>query len=472
MRRVAAAAGVAAVVVLSVPVRASAASLGGFQASASASPVMVWAYEPNLVVLPTSGPQGELDFAYSRASTETGPQNKGMASTAWPGDIVGDGLPGITNNDSTQYPVKSESSAPAGKSDDSQEPQPGVGSASHSDATGTQSRAGITGSAPPAPLPAPLTGDLVHAAAMSSTSTVHNGSDSVSSAAHATAHGVNLLGGLIDIQNVDVSSAATSDAVRGTTGGTATVTGVTVAGHALRIDRNGVTLSDGGSPPSVPVPQNVVDELRKDGITVTQATTTGQAAGPSGTLSATGLVITVDTGPLRAALDAPASAVYQALPPEVRAQLAPVFAVHPKLVFFVGSTTTSAAATTGSGDSSSGGSGGSLGPPASPGGDSGGGAGGDSAGSSGGSGPAPMAGTPVPDAASAGPGVGTPGIAARLVAAPPAAPGVSAWVLGWALAAAGVIGLGARRLGAAVLAGAAAVCANGGTTGIPNLRED
>ena len=47
---------------------------------------------------------------------------------------------------------------------------------------------------------------------------------------------MNLLGGLIDIQNVDVSSTATSDAVRATTGGTATVTGVSVAGHALRIE--------------------------------------------------------------------------------------------------------------------------------------------------------------------------------------------------------------------------------------------
>src|SRR4051794_4341093 len=65
-------------------------TLGGFAAQSTATPIRVEIYEP-LIPIPAE-PQAELDIAYTKAISTSGPASKGRASWLWPGDPVGEGF--------------------------------------------------------------------------------------------------------------------------------------------------------------------------------------------------------------------------------------------------------------------------------------------------------------------------------------------------------------------------------------------
>ena len=80
-----------------------------------------------------SEPQAELDLAYTKAESATGPSATGRASWLWPGDAVGEGCKtfvellgaGDTGLCKDGYPVQVNSQTPGGPAHDSDEPVKG-----------------------------------------------------------------------------------------------------------------------------------------------------------------------------------------------------------------------------------------------------------------------------------------------------------------------------------------------------------
>jgi hypothetical protein len=88
--------------------------------------------------------------------------------------------------------------------------------------------------------------------------------------------------------------------------------------------------------------------LNKIGIDVQYAPTTKKADGATGSLAATGLVISVDTAPLKSALNlggivGPLQELISKIP-NVGSQVAPLLGLGPKIVFMIGDVSSSATA--------------------------------------------------------------------------------------------------------------------------------
>ena len=123
-------------------------AFAGFSTEASATPIKVAIYEPVLPI--PSEPQAELDFAYTRAESATGPTATGRASWIWPGDAVGEGCKtfveqlglGDTGLCKDGYPVQVNSQTPGGPESAAQEPVPGSVMRTSSSPDRTVARAG------------------------------------------------------------------------------------------------------------------------------------------------------------------------------------------------------------------------------------------------------------------------------------------------------------------------------------------
>jgi hypothetical protein len=346
--------------------RADAGQLGGYDVSAEASVVSVWLFEP---VLPApTEPQGEVDLAFTRSTSSTGPNSAATASWLWPGDTVGNGFGLLIGQPSQQYPVQVNSRYPGSPARQNQELTPGSGMTSSANSNSVKAGVNLadvdvppsgspgppavpglpsaplpssrpTPGAPATPVPLPVSpgmAALVTAKAVTSTSEATASTNSASSAAHAAAGTIALLGGLITVDGVDVRSQASSNGAKGVTDGAVTVAGVTVAGTRLALDGQGLHLAGQGAP-LPPVPPQVTDQLAALGIALSATPITRKAKGTSGVTEAQSLVITVDTKLLRSKLNAlPLSTIVGLLPPDVQGELAPVLALAPKMVFVVG----------------------------------------------------------------------------------------------------------------------------------------
>lgn len=478
MRRAVAAAATLAALVLSVPSalaasESEAAPLGGYSLRAQAAPVSVLLYEHGLPSV-SDGPQGEVDLSYTRARLDAGPTSRALSSMVWPGDLVGDGLGTITDGAAggkgQAYPVRSVSQYPEGpETDDKQVSGNGMTTKSGPDGAeahvrGSASLAQNSQPLPPAAIPAD-SGALVRAAAVSSMSKVANPGNRVTATTSTAASEVALLSGLITVKSVSVSSSAISDGHRARTSGSATVTGVSVAGQALKIDQRGVTLPTGDGPDSADLPAPAAKQLEALGLSFGTVQVTRQVSGAQATQEAQGLIITVHTERLRKALESPAGQLRDALPPEVEAQLAPLLDLAPKIVFMLGTVTSSAGSAPSHQDvpqdttsiSDGDGTGAGQGPPASVG-------AGDPPGS------APALADAMPERA---PAVAPPPVTAQALAPRPAAAlgGVPFGVIAVGLIIAAGIGWILRQAGMAMLGGAMAVCDLGVLKQVPHLRE-
>ncbi|MEO9140599.1 MAG: choice-of-anchor P family protein [Jatrophihabitans sp.] len=502
--------GVAAIGTLMWPGPAGAdTTLGGYSGLSQAQPVRIQIYEP-VIPIPAT-PQVDGGIAYTRSNTDTGPVSRALASYLWPGDTVGDGFGTLTGNDTTKYPVQVNSRFPATKDSPAKNTgqlTDGNGMTTSSDGFTTKARVtgfGVTGTnslsnpgaglgdvlsgKPPGTMTTPTTPDLpvptstvfstiVSVGNVTSDSTVTVGNKTFTATAQAAVSQLKLLAGLITVGGVDMTATTISDGKKATTTGSSTLGNVTIAGMDLGLDEKGVAL--GGSSYKTPViPKPVTEALKTLGIEVTTLKSARTVDGASSSLKATGMVISIDTAPLKNALNlggllGPLQDVIAKIP-QLGSQLAPVLGIGPKIVLTLGSVESAATAapaydagpvaaaggqttTVSSGNGSTGGTAPVLG--------AGGGATGGGNISAGDSGAAPAdTGTPA-------------AVAAQPVAAPVSDAGYNLPGLGAVPKFLILVGLGLAaglgyllRTGGVFLLGAGDDCAYGLETGVPDMRS-
>jgi hypothetical protein len=485
-----AAGGVVAIATLLWPGPAASAdtSLGGYEASAMATVLHVEIYEPTIPIPAT--PQLDGSIAYSKSTVESGPTTRALASYLWPGSVLGDGFDQLIQQPGKKYPIQVNSRYPAtsdAPAKNTAQLTDGNGMTTSSDGMNTKADVTMLGLAgadtnltgglgtglgqlagkstsPTAPdLPLPVSqalAALMTSKNITSSGTVTVGDKTVTSAAHAAASNIGLLGGLITIAGVDVASQVVSNGTKATVSGGATIGGVKILGTPIAIDDQGVNLG-------LPALSKTASSLLKTlGISLATLPVTKTVNGASGEMDSQVLQITVDTHPLKAILDNVLNPLVALFPESARTQLAPLLQLGPKIVLTVGDAAASAGAspaynpgsftggggTTGGGGSAVGGS--SAGSAGGTGGDVGTGGGASGTGNTGGA-TTPVATTPyVESAAMTLPALGT---VPRLL------------ILG-ALAFTALLGWLMRR-GGALLLGGGRSCGYGLVTGVPDLRK-
>jgi hypothetical protein len=483
-------------------------ALGGYSGYAVAEPIHLEIYDPT-IPLP-SDPQVDVGVAYTKAATETGPVSRATSSYLWPGDVVGDGFGQLAGGDQN-YPIQVNSKYPAtsaAPATNKAQVTDGNGMSTSSNEHTTAAHAtglGIAGpdtdllggigsglnqlsgqgsssSAPNPPnVPVPVSSTLAQVMTLEnvkSISATKLSSSRFLASAEAVASNVALLGGIIKIKGVAMTASTASNGSKAVNAGHADITGLEIGGQTFSINEDGVTAS--GNATKLPaLPDALVKGLAQVGIAIEASQVTKQVQGAGGSFQAQGLVITIDTKPLRAALSAPFGVLAQIvkqLPAQLSDQLGPLLNLAPKFVITVGDVRSNASASPGYDGGSlpgtgTGTPGGSVGAGTTGGGGSGssglGGSGGGNLGATGGGGGGPIGGN------GAGANGGDQAIAPATTPAAFDLPGLGevprALIL-VGLALAGGLGWALRAFGGLLLGGGRD-CRLGLATGVPDLRK-
>ncbi|HKC28352.1 MAG TPA: hypothetical protein VKB75_10100, partial [Jatrophihabitans sp.] len=201
---------------------------------------------------------------------------------------------------------------------------------------------------PQVPLPVSKTlAGLATVQNVTSNSSVVVGNKSLTCAAQTSMSQIKLLAGLISLDNVTVSSTTVSNGSKATTSGSVLAGNVKIAGQDLGLTDKGVSVA--GSNTKLPaIPDTVTKLLEQIGISVSYAPVTHSAQGAGGSLATTALVISIDTQPLKTALNVggivgPLQDLIQKIP-KIGSQLAPLLGLGPKIVFRIGDVSSSATA--------------------------------------------------------------------------------------------------------------------------------
>lgn len=355
-------------------------SLGGYSGTAQAEAIRIEIFEP-VIPIPAT-PQIDGGIAYTKASTDTGPVSRGTASYLWPGDVVGDGFNQLVGNEKAQYPIQVNSRYPATQgapAKNTAQLTEGNGMTTSTDGFNTKATTtglGISGpntdllsgigqglqnlpgmggksSASPTKVPdlpvpvGPLLAGLATVQNVKSISTVAVGAKSVTSSAQTYLSEVTLLGGLITIDGMKTKATTVSDGKKATTTGSIDAGVVKIAGMDLGLSGSGLEL--GGSSVKLPaVPDSVMKVLEKIGISFRFAPTSRKVDGAGGSLASAGLEVTIDTQPLKSALNlgglvGPLQDLIQKIP-KLGSQIAPLLGLGPKIVFRIADVQTAATA--------------------------------------------------------------------------------------------------------------------------------
>ena len=315
--------------------------LAGFFALVEATPMRVLLDDPALQVPHDTGTAVlEGDPNYTLASVAAGPNSHAITSTLWPGNLFGQGLaqvaPGAPN-----YPLKGEARYP-----DKPYDAPGVdgGPLSGAHAEGLDAKAVADGT--PANRPGQV---MVGEATSTSTATVTD-KDVAVATANSAVKDVSLLEGIIKIGSVKTVLTATADGTKAASTGTTTASGFTIAGNLFAVDDKGLHAGPQSSAlPALDSPAEVSNLLGITARTVNQ-----KELKISGGVKriAGGLIVDVDTGPLRKLL-APVTTVVNPilnqvisnLPPGLASQLYYFVKATPHITFIFGSANAQSAAT-------------------------------------------------------------------------------------------------------------------------------
>jgi hypothetical protein len=356
------------------PASSSGTSLGGYGGVARAEPVHIEIYDPT-IPLP-SDPQVDVGIAFTKASTDTGPVSRSTASYLWPGDVLGDGFSQLVGGNAA-YPVQVNSKYPAtndAPANNTAQLTDGNGMTTSSDENVTKATvtglgiagpgtnllgglgAGLSklggGKQTPKPtpdLPVPVSKTLAGLATIQnlrSISTTTLGNKSFTATAEATASEIDILGGLLSIKGMDISASSRSDGKKGTNLGHATIGALGVAKQTISLDDKGLNLA--GANVKLPgLPETLTAALKAIGISIQTTQTTATAQGADAAFTAKGLIITVDTKPLKSALSAPfgiLADIVKQLPSQLSDQLGPLLNLAPKFVVTIGDVRTNATA--------------------------------------------------------------------------------------------------------------------------------
>jgi len=315
--------------------------LAGFDVLVSAAPLQVMLDDPELQVpRPTGSDVVEGDPNYTSAEVATGPNAHAIASSLWPGNLFGEGLPALANGQA--YPLKAEARYPD-KPYTSTGPDGGV--STNATAEGLDAFGQADGT--PTNKPGQVT---VGSVTSTSTATVTDKDVALGNAVSALQN-VDLLGGIIHVGQVATHITASTDGKKPAVSGTTTMSGLTIAGNAFSLDDKGLHAGpqSSGLPATLGTPKAISDAL---GITVTGLTQTTAKSSNGITRFAGGVVIKIDTAPLRAALAPVLTNVNPVLrgliaqmPPQVASNLYYFTKATPNITFVLGSASVGSAAT-------------------------------------------------------------------------------------------------------------------------------
>jgi hypothetical protein len=313
--------------------------LGGFTVTGSAAPFSMLFYEPVFPIPVDPGePHAEATLSYTSSRVETGPSTRAVASSTWPGPAFGDGFATICDCDEEWF-VKAEARTPGGE-DESEQEIPELKAGMHAVARDFQAvaRAGSGES--------PNEEGLAFGNMRSrSVSKVEGGVTTATTV--AVAKGVKLAGGVISIDSVQTTLAATSDGKKASSKGETKVNGLVIGGQGYTVDEDGMQpVADDEAEESVlPLPKSKeipgADEIRKNlGIEVSLVEHKITKEGADVARRAGGLRITIDTAVLKNQIP-----LYDLVPPEIAGELAPLLVLAPKIEYILGRAAVRAAAT-------------------------------------------------------------------------------------------------------------------------------
>jgi hypothetical protein len=324
-------------------IRTDPGEIAGFGIDASATPITVRIFEPTIPIPADPGnPNFEIALGFSSTTLGAGPVSRAVSSLVWPGAGVGDGFGNFAEEfgmdpDST-YPLRAMGQYPSGEPEESMELPTGAGM--HAAARGLDVEAETE-----------FVGDLVPGLAAAggirsrSTSTVVDGEGRA--VADAVLSKVELLEGLIVIDQLRTRLVATSDGVDASVRGATEFSGLTIAGTRFALGHDGATIveedEEGGSFDEVPtLPlrlRGVADLSDLIGVKVELApveddveeefAAAGRVAG--------GLVVTIDATTLFDLLRLlPADVLLEQLPDDLSSQLRMVLGLAPTFEITLG----------------------------------------------------------------------------------------------------------------------------------------
>jgi hypothetical protein len=263
--------------------------LGGFAISVEATPLRVLVDDPKLAIPHDPGTAIlEADPNYTLATVAAGPNALALTSTFWPGNLLGTGFAQLGSP--VAYPLAGAARYPD-KPYDAHGQDGGALSSAH--AEGLDAVATADGTPTNKPGEVTVGGVLSRSAASVTTKDVATGN------ATSAVQDLNLLG-IIKIASVKTVLTTTADGKKAASSGTTTVAGLTIAGNDFSVDDKG--LHAGPQSAGLPLLETPAQISSTLGITARALNQVSTSTGNGVKRVAGGLVIDINTGPLRALL--------------------------------------------------------------------------------------------------------------------------------------------------------------------------